>query len=81
MLYESTTIRRSAVGQMWTKLKIQNHRVAPGASMTRSYDAMGSCTASRGWRFKLKRGTDFYTLSEETYGLKLVDLGDLSKNF
>lgn len=81
MLYESQTIRRSAFGQMWVKLKIQNHRVAPGATMTRSYTAVGSCTASRGWRFQLKKGTDFFTLTQETYKAKLVDLGDVSKNF
>jgi hypothetical protein len=84
MLYDSEVKRVGNIGSSYVKLKIQNHRVAPGATVTRAYEASGSCDATRLWRFKLKRGTDFYTVVMYSYSRILaqeVNLGDLAKHF
>ena len=81
MLYDSE-VRRSI---SYVKLKIQNHRVAPGATISRSYMASGSCNTYRRWRFTIKRGTDFRIQSTSTSGSsapsQLITLGDLARFF
>ena len=39
----------------YQQMKIQNHRIAPGKSMDRRYDAQGSCDVARDWSFRVKR--------------------------
>lgn len=86
MLYDSEVKRPGGIGSSYVKLKIQNHRVAPGATMSRTYDAAGNCNSLRYWRFKLKRGTDFYTKTISSDGgpydkSQSVNLANLATHF
>lgn len=86
MLYDSqvrrTVFNTSAYGP-WIRLKIQNHRVAPGATITRSWTDDGGCRVTREFRWKLKQGTDSYTTTTKLFvgNGNGEDLGDVSRFF
>lgn len=88
MFYESEVRRDYPIlPEKWQQLKIQNHRVAPGVSIKRSYTAPGRCDIRRDWRWKLKRGTNIYIAADWTESApgsgKSVDhsLGDINRFF
>lgn len=86
MLYDSqvrrTVFNTSAFGP-WLRLKIQNHRVAPGATIKRSWTDDGGCRITREFRWKLKQGSNFHTTTTRLFvgNGNGEDLGDVSRFF
>lgn len=86
MLYDSQvrrTVLNTSVFGPWYQLKIQNHRVAPGATIKRSWTDDGGCRITREIRWKLKKGTNFHTATTKFFvgNGNEEDLGDLSRFF
>jgi hypothetical protein len=88
-LYYSTVNVDGGFG-LWSgakELKIQNHRLTSGQTMNRRYEASGSCSRSRSWRFHVRidrpSGKKIYKyLSRSTRGDgpagQTIDLGNTS---
>lgn len=89
IMFYDTQIRRTlgntSVWGPWYQLKSQNHRVAPGATIKRSWTDTGGCNISRQFRWKLKKGTNFHTHTQDLSS-KQVDehsftIGDVARFF
>ena len=97
-LYESKVRRVSTriagvptVFSRTDQLKISNHRVGPGKTMTRAYTAPGACDLTRTWTIVFKRAKagpdEIKTFSTSTSteftptGKRLLDFGDLKSWF
>lgn len=82
--FYTSAVRRRSAGITWTRwdqLDIQNHRVAPGVTIRRSYTDNGRCDVQRQWRFDLKRGADTYRYTTSTEATTGLNLGDVSRFF
>jgi hypothetical protein len=85
MLYDSRVFLNdnSMFTDSYKQLKIQNHRIAPGATMDRRYNSYGRCVTSRTWYIRVKPGGVVKTIRKETSGdysdSRTVDLGPVSK--
>ena len=88
-LYTSTVRNWANLVAGYRALKIQNHRVAPGASMSRTYSASGKCRATRNWKLYYRRGSNgsqrtksfstYRTTRVNSNGQRVLDLGDVGK--
>jgi hypothetical protein len=85
MLYDSRVFLndKSMLTDSYKQLKIQNHRIAPGATMDRRYTSYGRCETSRTWFIRVKPAGVVKTIRKETSGdysdSRTVDLGPVSE--
>lgn len=65
-----------------TQLKIQNHRIASGKTMSRRYTAPGGCARKRDWRIMVRKGSAQQSVIVHTEGTtstsRTVDIGPSS---
>lgn len=85
-LYTSTVYRWNVPLGGLTQLKIQNHRIGPGKTISRSYTSPGRCNVKRLWKIYFRNSTNGQTMMIVGYtssstrvdssGRRVLQLGD-----
>jgi hypothetical protein len=72
--------------ESWKNVGLSSASVSPGGTLRRSFSTAGRCDVQRQWRWKFKKGTNYYTHSATTEvevgnTSMAVSLGDVNRFF